>query len=156
MGISHLLKPQAVLIQLEAHNSEEVIRILGSKLHELGFVKDNFEEATLAREASMPTGLPLGGEFNAALPHVDIEYVNEPALALATLKHPVIFHNMVERDEEVPVRLVIMLALDKPKSQVETLQQVAEVLQRPDIVAQLMEAQSPADVLAILASLESE
>ena len=156
MGISHLLKPQAVLIQLEAQNSEEVIRILGSKLHELGFVKDNFVEATLAREASMPTGLPLGGEFNAALPHVDIEYVNEPALALATLKHPVIFHNMVERDEEVPVRLVIMLALDKPKSQVETLQQVAEVLQRPDIVAQLMEAQSPADVLAILASLESE
>jgi PTS system galactitol-specific IIA component len=156
MGISHLLKPQAVLIQLEAHNSEEVIRILGSKLHELGFVKDNFVEATLAREASMPTGLPLGGEFNAALPHVDIEYVNEPALALATLKHPVIFHNMVERDEEVPVRLVIMLALDKPKSQVETLQQVAEVLQRPDIVAQLMEAQSPAGVLAILASLESE
>ncbi len=156
MGISHLLKPQAVLIQLEAHNSEEVIRILGSKLHELGFVKDNFVEATLAREASMPTGLPLGGEFNAALPHVDIEYVNKPALALATLKHPVVFRNMVERDEEVPVRLVIMLALDKPKSQVETLQQVAEVLQRPDIVAQLMEAQSPADVLAVLSSLESE
>jgi mannitol/fructose-specific phosphotransferase system IIA component (Ntr-type) len=36
----------------------------------------------------MPTGLPLGGEFNAAIPHVDIEYVNKSALALATLCTP--------------------------------------------------------------------
>ncbi len=102
MGIRNLLNPQAIFIQLEARNSEEVIRTLGGKLYELGFVKDNFIEATLAREANMPTGLPLGGDINAALPHVDIEYVNKPALALATLKRPVVFHNMVEKEEEVP------------------------------------------------------
>jgi PTS system galactitol-specific IIA component len=156
MAISNLLNPQAIFIQLEARNSEEVIRTLGGKLYELGLVKDNFIEATLAREANMPTGLPLGGDINAALPHVDIEYVNKPALALATLKQPVVFHNMVEKEEEVPVRLVIMLALDKPKSQVETLQQIAGVLQRPDIVAQLMNATTPADILALLASVESK
>lgn len=156
MGIRNLLNPQAIFIQLEARNSEEVIRTLGGKLYELGFVKDNFIEATLAREANMPTGLPLGGDINAALPHVDIEYVNKPALALATLKRPVVFHNMVEKEEEVPVRLVIMLALDKPKSQVEMLQQVAGVLQRPDVVAQLVNARTPAEVLDTLAALESE
>jgi PTS system galactitol-specific IIA component len=150
MRISDLLSPDAILLQLEAQSSEDVIRILGMKLLELGCVKDDFIEATLDRESEMPTGLPLGGDVNAAIPHVDIEYVNKSALALATLKHPVVFYNMIEHDEEVPTQLVIMLALDKPKSQVEMLQQVAEVLQQPETIAQLMAATTTKQILSIL------
>jgi PTS system galactitol-specific IIA component len=151
MGITSFLSPDAVILNLEATTSEDVIRTLGGRLLKLGCVKDDFIEATLAREASMPTGLPLGGSINAAIPHVDIEYVNRPALALATLTKPVIFHNMVETDEEVPVQLVIMLALDQPKSQIEMLQQVAGVLQQPATIDRLMAASNPAEVLAVLA-----
>jgi galactitol PTS system EIIA component len=154
MSIADFLQPEAIVLQFEARSSEDVIKTLGSKLLELGYVKDHFVEATLAREASMPTGLPLGGDFNAAIPHVDIEYVNRPALGLATLKQPVSFRNMVDQDEEVPVRLVIMLALEQPKSQIEMLQQVSEVLQQQDVVARLMRAPTPDDVFAILHSLE--
>ena len=91
------------MLGLEAATSEEVIRILGGRLRDLGFVKDNFVEAALQREADLPTGLPLGGEYNAAIPHVDIEYVNTSALGLATLKDEVIFYNMVESDSPVPL-----------------------------------------------------
>lgn len=154
MGILQFLQPDAISLQLDAHDSEEVIRHLGEKLLALGCVKDDFVEATLAREASMPTGLPLGGEFNAAIPHVDIEYVNKPALALATLKQPVVFYNMVEADQEVPVQLVIMLALEQPKSQIEMLQQVAGVLQQPECVSALMEARTPDEVFAALARFQ--
>jgi galactitol PTS system EIIA component len=86
---------------------------------------------------------------------VDLEYVNRPAIALATLKKPVIFHHMVMNEEEVPVRLVIMLALDQPKAQIEALQQVAEVLQSPEIVNELLSAQTSAEVLAIMNRLEA-
>lgn len=41
----------------------------------------------------MPTGLPLGGQINAAIPHVDAECVERPALALATLETQVVFRN---------------------------------------------------------------
>src|SRR5690606_40789485 len=91
-----LLHPEAIFVNLDAADSTAVITELGNRLLKLGAVKEGFVEATLAREASMPTGLPLMGEFNAALPHVDIEYVNRPALALATLTRPVIFKNMVK------------------------------------------------------------
>ena len=98
----------------------------------------------------MPTGLPLGGEINAAIPHVDIEFVKKSALGLATLKHDVVFYNMVENDVAVPCRLVIMLALDKPKSQVEMLQSVAALLQDPETIQQLMAASTADEIFAAL------
>lgn len=156
MKISSFLKPQAIVVQLEAQSSEEVIRALGTRLLELGYVKQNFITATLEREANMPTGLPLGGDINAAIPHVDIEYVNHSALALATLKDPVIFYNMVDSAEVVPVQLVIMLALDQPKSQIEMLQRVSGILQQPELIVKLMAARTPDEVLTLLSAVETD
>ncbi len=152
MRITEFLKPEAIVLQQDAQSAEEVIRLLGTKLHDLGYVKEGFIEATLRREAEMPTGLPLAGEFHAAIPHVDIEYVHRSALALATLSHPVVFYNMVEKDQEVLASLVIMLALDQPKSQIEMLQQVSGILQNPDLIRQLMAARTPQEVLTLLDS----
>jgi PTS system galactitol-specific IIA component len=150
MNIKDFLPDEAIILNMEASTSEEVIRQLGGKLLELGFVKDDFVAATIEREANMPTGLPLGGEYNAAIPHVDIEYVNKSALGLATLKEPVVFYNMIENDVEVPCKLVIMLALDKPKSQVEMLQSVAEILQKPEIIEELIFAQTVEEIQTAL------
>jgi len=150
MNIKEFLNEGAVILGLEAASSEEVIRELGGKLRDLGYVKDNFVEAALEREANMPTGLPLGGEFNAAIPHVDIEYVNQSALGLATFKEDVVFYNMVDNTEAVPCRLVIMLALDTPKSQIEMLQSVAAVLQNPDTIRNLVNAKTTEDVYSAL------
>lgn len=150
MKIKDYLCEEAIVLGLEASSSEEVIRALGGKLRDLGYVKDNFIEAALDREANMPTGLPLGGDYNAAIPHVDIEYVNQSALGLATLKEDVVFYNMVDNDEEVPCRLVIMLALDQPKSQIEMLQSVAAVLQAPETIQKLVTAKTTEEVFSIL------
>jgi len=116
----------------------------------LGYVKEDFVEAALERERNMPTGLPLGGEYNAAIPHVDIEYVHKSALGLATLKEPVVFYNMVENDKEVPCQLVIMLALDQPKAQIEMLQSTAGLLQSPEVIERIMKAGSVADLFEAL------
>ncbi len=150
MNIKEFLNERAVILGLEATSSEEVIRTLGGKLRDLGYVKDNFVEAALEREANMPTGLPLGGEYNAAIPHVDIEYVNQSALGLATFKEDIVFYNMVDSDEVVPCRLVIMLALDTPKSQIEMLQSVAAVLQNPDTIRKLVNAKTTEEVFSAL------
>ena len=135
---------------MKAKTAEDVIRALGGRLLDLGLVRADFVEATLERERNMPTGLPLGGSVNAAIPHVDVEYVNKSALALATLAEDVCFYNMVENDVEVPCRLVIMLALDEPKSQVEMLQSVAALLQDPERIDLLMAAETVEQVFAAL------
>ena len=88
----------------------------------------------------MPTGLPLGGEYNAAIPHADIEHVIMFGVGIATLKQPVAFHNMLTPEETVDVQLVFILALHRPGAQVKMLQGIAAILQDPKLVDTLMHA----------------
>jgi galactitol PTS system EIIA component len=138
--IIELLVPSAVCIQLAAEDSNQVIETLAGELFKAGFVHESFAKAALERESQMPTGLPLGGKYNAAIPHTDIEHVIKPALALATLQKPVNFQNMIEPETAVPVQLVIVMALEQAKTQVEMLQEIAGVLQNADIIEKLMNA----------------
>lgn len=139
-SLSDYLVPEAVVFDLQAETAEEVIRHLGAKLENAGYVRDTFVQGVLQRERTDPTGLPLGGEYNAAIPHTDPHHVIKSGVAMATLAQPVMFSNMIAPEEAVPVRLVFVLALDDPKAQVDMLQQVAEVLQDTGLVIRLMQA----------------
>lgn len=146
-----LLDQDAICLNLDAKNAEDAIENLGIRLYIDGYVRDTFVDAALAREKKLPTGLPLGGDINAAIPHTDIIHVLKPGVAMATLKRPVIFKNMVQPEEDVSVRLVFLLSLEHPHSQIEMLQEIAGVLQKPEIVEKLMAANSFEDVQAALA-----
>jgi len=141
-----LLDPHTVALNYQAKNAEDVIRHLSEMLVAHHYVLDSFADAALRREAELPTGLRLSGEIHAAIPHTDIEHVLKPAVALATLTHPVIFRHMIDPEEKVPVRLVFLLALEQPKSQVAMLQEIASVLQTPQLVKQLANASSINDI----------
>ena len=155
MGITDLLDPKAIVPQMDTDSSADVIQQLGNILYELGCVKDNFVEATLAREVKDPTGLVLEGDINAAIPHVEPEYVRKSAMGFATLKKPVVFHQMDEPDQEIPVQLVIMLAVEK-KEHVFMLQQVSEIiLQHPETIQRLMRAAKAEEILSILKDVEN-
>jgi PTS system galactitol-specific IIA component len=151
-NIVKLLEPSAVKLNITAEDSKDVVTQLGNLLYKSGYVKETFSEAALAREKEMPTGLPLMGNYNAAIPHTDVEHVYKPALALATLTEPITFQNMIAPEEPVPVQLVILMALDKPKAQVEMLQEIAGVLQDTEIINRLMNAKTYDEVREILSA----
>jgi len=144
--ILNLLEPSAVRLHSEAQDKTEVLTELGNLLFQTGYVRESFVEAALQRESQMPTGLPLEGRYNAAIPHTECEHVIKAGLALATLAKPVIFQNMIQPEEGVPVQLVILMALDQPKSQVEMLQEIAGVLQDAQVIEKLMEARDFKDI----------
>lgn len=146
--ILNYLDPAAVLLELEAKSDGDVIRALGERLRQLGHVRESYVGAVLAREATLPTGLPLGGDNNIAVPHTDPEHVIRPALALAVLKAPVTFSNMENPDEKLPVRVVILMALNDKDRQIEMLQKIAETIQSPEALAALRSANTFEDVCA--------
>lgn len=149
-ALGDLLVKSAIILHLPAKNAKEVVLALGNRLQQAGYVKDTFVQAALIREQSMPTGLPLMGNANAAIPHTDIEHVIKPGVALATLTEPVIFQNMANPEEPVKVKIVFLLALDQPKAQIEMLQEIASVLQNPDLIQKLIEANQPDEIIEIL------
>ncbi len=76
-----LLDRDAICLQMDAKDATDVIENLGIRLYIDGYVKDTFVDAALAREKKLPTGLPLGGEVNAAIPHTDVIHVLKPSSA---------------------------------------------------------------------------
>ncbi|MDK2981539.1 MAG: galactitol system component [Chloroflexota bacterium] len=138
--IAELLQPTCVLLQQNYDNSEDIIRAISAELFKAGYVRESFAQAAIDREKNLPTGLPLAGGINAAIPHTEIEHVIKPALGLVTLNKEVNFQNMVDPTQTVPVRLVFILALEQPKAQIEMLQEIACVLQNPDLVERILKA----------------
>lgn len=150
MNILDLLVPSAVALQYAAADSKDVISHLGNCLFDAGYVRDTFVDAALDRESRLPTGLPLSGDVNAAIPHTEVEHVIKPGLAMATLSAPVTFQNMINPDEAVPCQLVFVMALDQPKAQIEMLQEIAGILQNPAVITDLMSARHFEEIRAVL------
>lgn len=148
--IESLIPLGAVFIHAPCKTDDEVIRALSAKLYESGHVKPSHAGATLAREATHPTGLPTEGPFCVAIPHADPEHVIRPAIGLATLAEAVDFRNMEDPDESLPVRLVFMLAFTDKDKQIEALQMVAGMLQSPDILDAIVSATRAGEALDII------
>lgn len=146
MNILDFLVPSSIALHYEANDSKEVITHLGTLLFDAGYVRETFVDAALDRESRLPTGLPLSGDVNAAIPHTEVEHVLKPGLAMATLSAPVTFQNMVSPQEAVPCQLVFVMALDQPKAQIEMLQEIAGILQNPTVINSLISANSFEDI----------
>lgn len=149
-ALMNYLDPGAIILGVKADTDGEVISLLAERLHSLGYVKPSFAGAVLAREAQLPTGLPLGGVNNVAVPHTDPEHVLKPGLAFATLTQPVAFANMEDPDEKLPVRLVFLMALNDKDKQVEMLQEIAGAIQSPETIEALIQSKSVEDVSRLL------
>jgi len=149
-SLGNLLVKSAIMLNYQAQDAKDVISKLGKRLLEAGYVKATFVDAAITREKSMPTGLPLSSDVNAAIPHTDVDHVVKAGVAMATLTLPITFQNMAQPEESVAVRLVFLLALDQPKAQIEMLQEIARVLQNPKLIITLMQAHTPEEVIDII------
>lgn len=69
-------------------------------MFEKGYVKSTYIDAVLEREKTLPTGLDIG-EMCVAIPHTDSKHVNESNVALAVLKNPVEFRNMIDPSKKL-------------------------------------------------------
>lgn len=138
--VSRYLDPRAICPRLEAADASEVISRLADRLLLIGSVKESYREAVIQRELAMPTGLPIAADFAVAVPHTDPEHVLKPAVALATLKTPVLFRSMDDPDETLQVKVVFALALRDKNEQIEMLQSIVAILQDATTLRRIAEA----------------
>ena len=133
----NMIDPDLIFPQLDLKSSDEVISFLAEKLEQAGRVKPSFEQAVKDREKQFPTGLP-SGEISVAIPHTGVEHVNEASLVFATLKSPVKFQNMADKNQSLTVSFVVMLAMKEPHSQVTMLQSLMQLFQNQDQLKELL------------------
>jgi PTS system galactitol-specific IIA component len=147
-----VIQSDLVMLDLDCKTSEEVIRTLSNSLLERGWVKEGFLQAILEREKEYPTGLPTGGAA-VAIPHTNAEFVLKSAMVTAILKEPVLFQNMADPDEALPVRIVFLLAMKEPAFQVLWLKQLMGLLGKPDLLQKLLVLDDREKITVILNEL---
>ncbi|NRT32884.1 PTS sugar transporter subunit IIA [Clostridium beijerinckii] len=138
-----------IALNLEVKNKEEVIQELGKRMFEKGYVKSTYIDAVLEREKTLPTGLDIG-EMCVAIPHTDSKHVNQSNVALAVLKNPVEFRNMIDPSKKVEVMVVFLLAINDPDSQVTLLSKLMSVFQNVELLKQIKSSSSTEEVTKLL------
>ena len=138
--------PDLVLLDADAGgDTEAVIRRLAGLMAGSGRAGDaeQLVRAALAREAQSATGLPGG----IAIPHCRAATVRQPSIGFARLRPAVDFGAA-----DGPADLVFLIAAPESAGadHMALLSSLARALVRPDFVASLRAAQSPADIVALV------
>lgn len=136
--MSEVVFNESLIVELDdLYTNKEALSSIANHLYEKGYVKEGYKEAILAREADFPTGL-FTGEINIAIPHADVNFVNEASIAVGILKKPVKFRAMDEPDNEIEVSLIIMLALKEAHGHIQMLQKVVSLIKNQDSIKKII------------------
>lgn len=146
-----ILNEDLIYRNIDFKTSREIETFLADQLYENGYVKEGYKKALLEREQKFPTGLP-SSQPAIAIPHANADLVNKTTLAVATLKEPVEFKNMGNTKEDIPVRIVIMLVIAEPHSQVKMLQKVADIVQNEELRKEFLQAETKQKLLQFVQS----
>ena len=143
------LNEELVFRNVQAKTDSEVLAFLASEMYKKNNVKEEYIQAIQEREKEYPTGLPSTPP-GIAIPHANYEMVNKTTLAIATLKDPVLFHNMENNNEQLPIQIVIMMAIGEPHGQVEMLQKIVGIIQDEPLRQEMIRAGNDTELLELL------
>ncbi len=138
-----------ILLDVEGETKEAVLETVAQNLVDRGLVKTSFIQAILKRESEFATGLPTAG-VSVAIPHTDVEHVNEKTISVAVLKNPVDFVIMGDESETTPVQIVFMLAMDEAHSQLTLLQKLMQVFQDEQTLRTIVSATDKSTIKTLL------
>lgn len=147
-----MLKKELIRLNLEAETSEEALRTLAQVFVDNGVAKESYPDAIVLRESKYPTGLPATA-FDIAVPHTFAEHVNEPAMGVGILKHPVVFQQMGSPEITLHPQILFMLAITDPKEQITLLRKIMKLIQNPEALNKVRESQSVDEVYELLEPL---
>lgn len=122
------LDSSIILLDVEAETKEDVLQTMADNLKAKNLIKDTYLDAIIKREQEFATGLPTAG-YSVAIPHTDVEHVNQKTISVAVLKEPVDFGVMGDPVETTPVKIVFMLAMDEANTQLSLLQRLMQIFQ---------------------------
>lgn len=152
MRITDLMIQETMIMDLQATTKDEAIDELIASLNKSGRINDPvlFKEMIYKREAESSTG--IGGGI--AMPHAKTSAVNEPTVVFAKSKNGLDFAAL---DDE-PAHIFFMIAAPEGagNTHLRTLAALSRLLIDSDFIAQLMSADTPAEVSALFDAKQEE
>ncbi|ARJ51238.1 PTS fructose transporter subunit IIABC [Staphylococcus lutrae] len=146
MRITTLLTKETIAMNLTATSKAAVINELAQQLNQAGKLNDleGYIKAIQAREQQSSTGVGEG----IAIPHAKVEAVNTPAIAFGKTQQGIDYESL----DGAPAHLFFMIAAPATGAQthLDALAKLSGILMHAHVRQQLLDAETPEDVLAII------
>ncbi len=146
MKLSDILSDELILIPLQSHEKENIIKEMVDHLYNKKKIgsRDKILRAILDREKVMSTGV---GE-HVAIPHGKAEGVQDIVASLGITKEDVDFHSI----DNKPVRLIFLLVgpPDKTGPHLKALSRISRLMHRKEFRNKLLESKTPSEVMNII------
>jgi fructose-specific phosphotransferase system IIA component len=152
MRLSEILKPECVLVPLEADDKQSAIFTLADLLVEKTGIQDGeaFKQAIWTRETTRTTG--IGG--GVAVPHGKTDGIDQLRMAIGRTAQPLEFGSI----DKKPVELIILLGspIDQTGPHIEALSRISRMLIDPDVRDEMKALPTGQAVYDLVVKLESQ
>ncbi len=153
MKLSEVLAESAVLMDLNGLDKWRAIDALTDRLVSSGQVaaehRDRVQQALVARERSMSTGMENG----LAIPHTSVEELEQTVVALGIASGGIDFEAIDGR----PTHLVVLLVnpANRTKTHIRTLAEIARLLSSAELRSALVHASTAEAALEVIRAGEA-
>lgn len=152
MELKKFINEKLIKVNLPCKDRNELFQKMHDEAFKYGYVESSFLDGLMSRESIFPTGIKLTN-FNVAIPHTDANHIKEEFIAIVVPEKPIDFKLMEDETQEEKISLVFMLGLNKPHSQLEVLKELMGLIQREDLVKQIVQAKDKEEVQDILKAM---
>lgn len=154
MKLSQLLREDLVVQPLDATDKWSAIKRLAQCAADAGALPavalPAVQEALLARERSMTTGMESG----IAIPHAAVDGLEDVVAVLGIARNGIPFESL----DGQPARIVVCLVIPRSKKllHIRTLAEIARLLSRRDVRDAMLGAKDAAELLTVVRDKERE
>lgn len=143
-----LFRPELVFFDFDATDEWDFFDKMSERLQEMGYVREGWRDAIVAREREYPTGLQFES-VGVAIPHVDPDFIVKPYIAIVLPREPIDFAPMADMvDHPVPARLVVNLGLlAHAEGQVAALQAMIGIFADEEATKEIMAQKTPEGII---------
>lgn len=126
MGEKIEICEKCIDLHITYNDCKSVLDHLTSLMVRQGYVDEIYAEKIYERERNYPTGLQFES-IAIALPHGDSDYVKKSAIAVGKCDKKPVFCSMEDAETEIPVDLVVLLAVKNPETHLAVLNNLIEM-----------------------------
>lgn len=152
MKLSELLRPELVLYPFSVEDKWAALRVMSDTAAASGALpaalRAGVEEALVAREKSMTTGMEMG----IAIPHAAVDGIDEVVAVLGISPDGVPFEAL----DGQPARIVVCLIIPRNKKllHIKTLAEIAKLLGRGEVRDAILNCEGAEGILATVRRME--
>lgn len=138
-----------IYLDLEFKNKIELFKYMSDIFLKKGYVNENYLNALIEREKKYPTGLSFP-TFNIAIPHTSPEFIKKQNIIIIRLKTPILFRDMGLDENDLEVKMIFMLLINKGDEQVTILMNLMHLLEKGNIYKDMIDASDEEEMYKLI------